>query len=518
MYYNGLYIEKDIEKSKHWESVFFESITDIDIKMKTIRAFGYRGFEEFSVDFENDSTLLTGINGSGKSSVLDCCALGISWLHSGISNTVTVGSKLKDSDINNSQHLHKCTIEIEFTLNKTTPFIFIIERAKSNTSSKPKSDYTEVKLLAEIVNHIHNTKNTRLPIFIYYNVDRTEGVNKNSQKFKVRKKNRTTRNNIQTAYQNSLHASRDFTNFTSWLIDTWLAENIEFKDTVQNTSYMETAREIESLNKMLDVVKNSLDKAALDSISQLIASKNVELSEKESSMKDSIRGVISELIFSTIREFMPEINNISVKKDKKGLISLVVKKNELEVDFDQLSQGEKTLLCLVGDITRRIILANGQDNPISNASGIVIIDEVDLHLHPDWQYKIIPNLTKTFKNIQFIFSTHSPQIVSSCPSKSLRIIKDFRVDKMRAGTHGASNSRILPQVFGVDARASDQAPASELVRFLDLVYNKNDYDSDDFKILRSSLYKSFGDNDPDFLEACEYAESSKWERDFEKNQ
>ena len=82
-----------------------------------------------------------------------------------------------------------------------------------------------------------------------------------------------------------------------------------------------------------------------------------------------------------------------------------------ELRIEQLSEGYKIVIAMVADLAARMAEANpGMDNPLE-ASGIVLVDEIDLHLHPQWQREIILQLTTVFKNIQFIVTTHSPIIV-----------------------------------------------------------------------------------------------------------
>lgn len=76
-----------------------------------------------------------------------------------------------------------------------------------------------------------------------------------------------------------------------------------------------------------------------------------------------------------------------------------------------MSDGEKCTIALFGDLARRMALANpNKDNPL-DGEGIVLIDEIELHLHPLWQRRILNVLKKVFPNIQFIVSTHSPQVL-----------------------------------------------------------------------------------------------------------
>lgn len=90
---------------------------------------------------------------------------------------------------------------------------------------------------------------------------------------------------------------------------------------------------------------------------------------------------------------------------------MVVNKGSLTISVDLLSDGEKCTLALIGDLARRIALANpNRDNPL-DGEGIVLIDEIELHMHPSWQRRVLGVLKRVFPNIQFIVTTHSPQIL-----------------------------------------------------------------------------------------------------------
>lgn len=96
---------------------------------------------------------------------------------------------------------------------------------------------------------------------------------------------------------------------------------------------------------------------------------------------------------------------------KRNPLRMVVQKNNIEIQVDQLSDGEKCTLALFGDLARRIAMANpGRENPLQG-EGIVLIDEIELHMHPSWQRSVLGILRRTFPNIQFIITTHSPQVL-----------------------------------------------------------------------------------------------------------
>ena len=89
--------------------------------------------------------------------------------------------------------------------------------------------------------------------------------------------------------------------------------------------------------------------------------------------------------------------------------------------FNYLSDGQRNIIGIVADIAYRCVLLNPylELDAAINSSGIVLIDELDLHLHPKWQRTIISKLKETFPNIQFITTTHSPFIIQSLKNKEL---------------------------------------------------------------------------------------------------
>ncbi|MDR2344557.1 MAG: AAA family ATPase [Planctomycetaceae bacterium] len=119
-------------------------------------------------------------------------------------------------------------------------------------------------------------------------------------------------------------------------------------------------------------------------------------------------------VFDGFSSLHVEQNSFKIIIDKKG--------NSLELS--QLSDGEKGLIALIGDLAQRLAIANPNlENPLEG-EGVILIDEIDLHLHPQWQRMILPKLTETFPNCQFIVSTHSPQILGEIRSENVFILTD----------------------------------------------------------------------------------------------
>lgn len=149
------------------------------------------------------------------------------------------------------------------------------------------------------------------------------------------------------------------------------------------------------------------------------------------------------------------LEGFSKLRVRRSPLRMTINKNGSELIINQLSDGEKCLLAMVGDIARRLAIANpGLENPLAG-EGVVMIDEIELHLHPDWQRKIIPSLTRTFPNLQFIVTTHSPQIISHVQPDSIYLLESTPegiVAKRPESSFGRDINRILEDIMGVGAR------------------------------------------------------------------
>jgi predicted ATP-binding protein involved in virulence len=134
---------------------------------------------------------------------------------------------------------------------------------------------------------------------------------------------------------------------------------------------------------------------------------------------------------------------------------MTVKKQGQELIVNQLSDGEKCSLAMVGDLARRLAITNpGLRNPLEG-SAVVLIDEIELHLHPKWQREIIPALTRTFPNCQFIITTHSPQVISQVKPDGIYILEatpEGIVAKQPESSFGRDSNRILEDLMDVSER------------------------------------------------------------------
>lgn len=115
-----------------------------------------------------------------------------------------------------------------------------------------------------------------------------------------------------------------------------------------------------------------------------------------------------------IYKMLPELSDLRISRRPR--LQMCANKNGQTLNIEQLSDGEKCILAMLGDLARRLALANPHSKEPLQGGGIVLIDEIELHMHPSWQRKILPLLHETFPKIQFIVTTHSPQVLGEIPA------------------------------------------------------------------------------------------------------
>jgi predicted ATP-binding protein involved in virulence len=130
----------------------------------------------------------------------------------------------------------------------------------------------------------------------------------------------------------------------------------------------------------------------------------------------------------------------------------VTKKNKI-VTVNQLSDGEKCLIAMLGDLARRMAIANPQKPYPLTGTGVIIIDEIDLHLHPQWQRFVVPKLLEVFPNCQFFISTHSPNIITHVQPESLHFMEQTEMGikfHLVQESYGKNVDRILEDLMGLE--------------------------------------------------------------------
>lgn len=156
-----------------------------------------------------------------------------------------------------------------------------------------------------------------------------------------------------------------------------------------------------------------------------------------------------EAVRHAISSLMPGFTQLRVRRRPR--LELLVNKGETIVRVDQLSDGEKGVLALAGDLARRLAMANpGRLDPLEG-SGVVLIDELELHLHPAWQRSVVRNLQSTFPNLQFIVTSHSPQVLSEVEGAQVFLLSDGKLAAAE-DSYGRDSGMILEELMGTPAR------------------------------------------------------------------
>ena len=166
---------------------------------------------------------------------------------------------------------------------------------------------------------------------------------------------------------------------------------------------------------------------ALDSTTNIWFFLNIIKTETLWELQESKKSTVLSMVRKVIGQCVPDCQEIKhdVKQDKL----IITQTNGEKVPFNSLSDGVRNVLSMVMELSLRCYLLNpflGEDAPI-NTPGVVLIDEIDLHLHPEWQLHILNDLTSVFGRIQFIVSTHAPLILSSLKDGEILSIADRKV-------------------------------------------------------------------------------------------
>ncbi|MFN3890133.1 MAG: AAA family ATPase [Beijerinckiaceae bacterium] len=156
------------------------------------------------------------------------------------------------------------------------------------------------------------------------------------------------------------------------------------------------------------------------------------------------------------QRFLPDCQSLRAEKDNSERPRLLVTKGGISLDVRQLSDGERSMLALVLDLAQRLSQANpGLDDPVRDGAAVVLIDELDMHMHPLWQRQVMSLLTGTFPNCQFVATTHSPQIISETqPDRIILLqLKNGQIIAERCGqAYGLDANYVLEQIMGTPSR------------------------------------------------------------------
>ena len=384
------------------------------MKLEHVTIENYRAIQELDLSLDPTLTVLHGPNGHGKTSVLSAIATGLGSIQRLLPEISSVGFRKIDQRGQTPLRVALRAVDgTEWDRRRFRPPGTSKHRALSNT-----------RMLKEVVEEIvaadwEGAEPINLPIVAFYDAERAVS----DQTFRAR------RNKMEfaryAALEGALRVRTDFRELFTWF---YFREDEELREQKERQDFNYHLKELYVVRKAIERV----------------------------------------------------VSGVSEPRTKLGppRLTLFVELQEgerEELDLDQLSGGHRVVLALVADLARRMMLGNPHlDDPLESEA-VVLIDEVDLHLHPEWQQRILVDLMRTFPNAQFIVSTHSPQVLTTVDPK--HIVHLYRVGggiiatqcPPSTPTYGAEAGGVLDAVMGVRERPT--AEHNEFVKKLDEYMN-----------------------------------------------
>ncbi len=205
-------------------------------------------------------------------------------------------------------------------------------------------------------------------------------------------------------------------------------------------------------------------------------------------------GRVLEAFEEMVRRFLPGYQDLRVSGEDH--LTLVIDRGGHKIPVRQLSDGERGTLALVLGLTQRLAQANPEmADPAAEAEAVVLIDEIDLHLHPKWQRMIVKNLTEAFPRCQFIATTHSPQVIGEVGHERIHIMADGEVYSP-PHSFGIDSSRVLEEIMDARPRTKE---VQDFLQDLSKAIGNRQHDT--ARSLLDRLAVLIGEDDPEVTRA-----------------
>ena len=452
-YSQGRFVEIDTALSNQYFDKFIEAFSDPMLTMSSLRLLNFRGFESAEIKLYNSKvTVFIGNNGSGKTTLLDAIAKTLSWLKTFLVSHDGKGRAIESSDINNINVENYASIINIFTL-FNADYMVELSKARDGSNARRSGQIQNIRLLASFYK-LARSRNPQFnfPILAYYDVDRT--VDLRSQQLVQTSEIANPRKSTQFfAYDNSLKGSADFKTFFRWFRE---LDDIVNSESKLNQDFLIAIAKLQA-ELDSDLIKQMEQQAKLDKDTRKVLAdfkntKQMEIDELKSRF-NKIEPILAKQIISyvsdAIYKFLPEFSNLRIQRLPHP--DLLITKHGMPLSIFQLSHGEKSLLALIADIARLLVTLNPSlSNPLFG-NGIILIDEIELHLHPNWQRSVIGKLRKTFPNCQFILTTHSPIVISDSKDLLCYSLDNGEVKKLE-NLYGMDVNKVLLQEMNADIR------------------------------------------------------------------
>lgn len=426
------------------------------MKLKKVRITNYRCFKEAEIDFDEHTTLIVGKNGAGKTAILDAVAVAVSTFLLGIDGGVSRNISRDDAryefhDLDGTvDPQHQFPVNIESTGdcldNHDVKWVRSLNSESGNTTVKEARELTNISKDTQ-KRIMTGDKSLILPLISYYGTGRLYAQKKEKKNIKS-----LTEFKRQVGYVDCMAAESNEKLMLNW----FQIQTLKSLQEQQRTGIVEKPL-------LLKTVESAICKC----FERISGSKNADIMFD----LDTHRLVLNfESTDGSLQKFA----------------------------MDEMSDGYKNTLSMIGDIAYRMAVLNPMlgDKVLEETSGVVVIDEIDLHLHPQWQQTIISDLNTIFPKIQFIVSSHAPAVINSVAREQIRILDNGEIYMPAAQTYGRDANSILREVMKVSERPTD---IKQRMNLSYLYMDENNYKEAD-KVL-TEIEAIVGTTDPDIAAA-----------------
>ncbi|MEG1602450.1 MAG: AAA family ATPase [Cloacibacillus sp.] len=387
------------------------------MRLSNVCVKNFRCFEDISLDLSGSLTILVGNNGAGKSALLDAIAIGLGAFTAGIKD-LKANYNIDKNDARHVSYAAGGAVNTEAQYPVSVSCVGRVEHDKTTLkwtrSLNSSGGSTTVKGAREIIEYasrltLNVMKNTGehdvLPVFGYYGTGRLWAHKKAKWGAAGRKK----------------------TSRIDGYIDCLAAESNE-KLMLEWFEKM-TQKELQELQLNNGAAKLPIFEVVKSAVKQCV--------EKISDFQDS------EIRYNLESQSLELISSAS--------------KNRQTYLLTELSDGYKSTISMIGDIAYRMAVLNPhlEEKALTAAPGVVLIDEVDLHLHPLWQQVILSDLTRIFPKVQFIVTTHAPSVIMSAKDAQIVVIEREDLHTPHYAVYGRDANSILCELMGASERPSE---------------------------------------------------------------
>lgn len=444
------------------------------LRLSRLRLRDFRCFETIDIDFHPQLTVLVAANGTGKTSILDAIAIAFGPYVGAFDEAV--GKHFEPSDIRQFRARQTATNEMEYAPQgarlEATGFIpgSLLDHLSEDklpttwrrhlaSTTKTKTSVKDAKELVSYGKRMQEASRTPnmeivLPLIAYYGTGRLWQQKKLTDAKNIQRTSRTV------GYTDCLDPASSYKSFVQWF---------------RYWSLNAKEAQLKALEAGISVAKTEFD-AYIQSVSR------------------AVNACIKPAGWSGIE--------YSFTRD-----ALVARHEQLgELPVDWLSDGIRNMIGMVADIAFRATKLNGHlgAQAAQETPGLLLIDEVDMHLHPEWQQVVLLNLAQAFPAMQLIVTTHSPQVLSTVSSVCVRILRSeidpettsrvTTVIEPQWQTRGVASSDLLARIMGVDP--VPHVPEAIWVSDYQALIQQNLHEQPEGRVLRDKLEAHFGAEHP----------------------